>query len=392
MTKLPTVVKIILGLLLLLIIVTFSAAPGLLEASLNVVKPHPAYTVSDEAQILHDSLVIGDLHADSTLWNRDLLDRGTRGQVDIARMREGNAALQMFTSVTKSPKGQNYEENTAEAGDNITNLMLIQAWPPSTWSSLTARALHQSKKLHSYAVRAPDQFSVILSAQDLDELLERRSQGELVVGGLLGTEGSHALDANLDNIQVLYDAGFRMMSLQHFFDNALGGSLHGISGDGLTEFGRQAVDKMVASNIMIDVSHSAPQVVEDVLDRSDTPLIVSHTGFYGHCQSHRNISDELMKKIATGGGIIGVGFWDAAVCETSVEAIVASIRYGIDLVGEDHVALGSDFDGSVETPFDISELSALTQQMLSSDFSEIEIRKVMGGNMVSYLRKNLPAQ
>ena len=392
MTKLSTIAKIIFGLLLLAIIVAFSAVPGLLEASMNVVKPHPAYPISEEAQTLHDSLIIGDLHADSTLWNRDLLDRGTRGQVDIPRMREGNAALQMFTSVTKSPKGQNYEKNNAEAGDNITNLTLIQAWPPSTWSSLTARALYQSKKLHSYAARAPDQLSIILSAHDLDELLRRRSQGELIVGGLLGTEGSHALDAKLDNIQVLYDAGFRMMSLQHFFDNALGGSLHGVSGDGLTEFGRQAVDKMVVSNIMIDVSHSAPQVVEDVLARSDAPLIVSHTGFYGHCQSHRNISDELMKKIANGGGIIGVGFWDAAVCETSVQAIVASIRYGIDLVGEDHVALGSDFDGSVETPFDISELNALTQQMLTSGFSETEIRKVMGGNMVRYLRRNLPAQ
>lgn len=392
MTKLPAIIKLILGLLLLTIIVAFSAGPGLLEKSMNVVKPHPAYPISDEAQTLHDSLIIGDLHADSTLWNRNLLDRGTRGQVDIPRMREGNAALQMFTSVTKSPKGQNYEKNSAEAGDNITNLTLIQAWPPSTWSSLTARAIYQSEKLHSYAIRAPEQFSIIRSAEDLDELLKRRSQGESIVGGLLGTEGSHALDANLDNIQVLYDAGFRMMSLQHFFDNALGGSLHGVSGDGLTEFGRQAVDRMVTSNIMIDVSHSAPQVVEDVLARSDAPLIVSHTGFYGHCQSHRNISDELMKKIAKGGGIIGVGFWDAAVCETSVEAVVASMRYGIDLVGEDHVALGSDFDGSVETPFDISELSALTQQMLASGFSETEIRKVMGGNMVSYLRKNLPAQ
>jgi len=180
------------------------------------------------------------------------------------------------------------------------------------------------------------------------------------------------------------------MSLQHFFDNKLGGSLHGESGAGLTEFGRQAVDKMLASGIMIDVAHSAPQVVEDVLARSDAPLIVSHTGFYGHCKSARNISDELMQKIAANGGIIGVGYWDAAVCDANPKGIVAAMRYGIELVGEDHVALGSDYDGSIAAPFDSSELAALTHEMLEANFTEIEIRKVMGENMMRYLAKNLP--
>jgi microsomal dipeptidase-like Zn-dependent dipeptidase len=232
---------------------------------------------------------------------------------------------------------------------------------------------------------------LILSANDLEALLSRRAQGEAVVGGILGTEGSHALDGKLANIDTLYDAGFRMMSLQHFFDNKLGGSLHGESGAGLTEFGRQAVDKMLARGIMIDVSHSAPRVVEDVLARSDAPLIVSHTGFYGHCQSPRNISDELMQKIAEAGGIIGVGYWDGAVCEATPQSIVRAIRYGIDLVGENHVALGSDYDGSISAPFDTSELIILTDEMLKARFSEAEIRKVMGENMMRFLRDNLPA-
>ena len=80
-----------------------------------------------------------------------------------------------------------------------------------------------------------------------------------------------------------------MMSLQHFFDNKLGGSLHGESAEGLTDFGENAVDLMQKQGIMIDVAHSSSQVVKDVLQRSHIPLIVSHTGFYGHCQSERNI-------------------------------------------------------------------------------------------------------
>jgi len=377
-------------LLLIVLLLALTFGPAWLEGSMNTVLPHEPFDIQERADELHSTLVIGDLHSDSTLWKRDLLERSDRGHVDIPRMREGNVAIQMFTSVTKSPRGQNYQKNTADSADNITLVTLLQAWPAATWTSLRARALYQAEKLKNMAKRDPDQFTVILTAPELDSLLARRARGETVVGGLLGTEGSHALEGKLENIQVLYDAGFRMMSLQHFFDNALGGSLHGESGAGLTEFGRQSVDKMLSIGVMIDVSHSSAQVVEDVLGRSNAPLIVSHTGFYGHCQSHRNISDELMLKIADAGGLIGVGYWDAAVCDASPAGIVEAIRYGIDLVGEDHVALGSDYDGSIGAPFDISELSVLTDEMLKANFTEREIRKVMGGNMVRYLRANLP--
>lgn len=381
---------IVFVILVILSVLALALVPGKLEESLNTVELHSPYKISKAALELHRSLVIGDLHADSTLWNRELLRRYDRGHVDIPRMREGNQAVQMFTSVTKSPSGQNYDKNSASAGDNITSLVMIQAWPIDTWSSLAARALFQAEKIHTMAAQAPSEFMLILNASDLKTLLAMRADGDTIVGGLLGIEGSHALDGSLDNIDVLFDAGFRMMSLQHFFDNKLGGSLHGESGEGLTEFGRQAVDRMVRMGIMIDVSHSAPRVVEDVLARSNTPLIVSHTGFYGHCDSARNISDELMLRIAAGGGIIGVGYWDAAVCDATPKGIVSAIRYGIDLVGENHVALGSDFDGSVAAPFDASELAVLTQEMLNQNFTETEIRKTMGENMMRYLATNLP--
>ena len=92
----------------------------------------------------------------------------------------------------------------------------------------------------------------------------------------------------------------------------------------------------------------------------------------------------------TGVGNGDVGYWDAAVCAADVDSIVAALRYGIDLVGEDHVALGSDFDGSVVTPFDTSELVLLTDEMLRRGFTEPEIRKVMGGNLASFMAANLP--
>jgi membrane dipeptidase len=379
-----------LVILAILIGLFFTFAPGLFESSVNKVLPVDFRQPTPAAIKLHKSLQIGDLHADSALWQRDLLKRGDRGQVDIPRLREGNVALQVFTTVTKSPRGLNVEKNSADALDNITILAIAQRWPMATWNSRKQRALHQASVLHDVAARAPEEFSLILDRDDLTSLLATRASGSQIIGGIIGTEGSHALDGELTAIDELFSAGFRVMSLQHFFDNKLGGSLHGFSGGGLTEFGRDAVDRMIEKEIIIDVAHSSPAVVREVLARSNRPLIVSHTGFYGHCQSPRNISDHLMQEIAAAGGLMGVGYWDLAVCEASVASIVSSIRYGIDLVGEDHVALGSDFDGTVATPFDTSQLIRLTTEMLARDFTETEIRKVMGENMLQFMAQNLP--
>ena len=385
--------KIVLTLLVLfvaLVLVALGLGPAYLEKTMNSVSPHSPYVVSEQAKTLHASLLIGDWHADSALWDRDLSKQYDYGHVDIPRMQQGNMALQMFTTVTKSPAGQNYDSNKTSARDNITSLVVIQGWPIKTWNSLTERALFQSEKIHNLARRDGENFMLIQSQTDLAIFLERRALNPSLIGGLLGTEGSHALDGNVDNIQRLYDSGFRMMSLQHFFDNKLGGSLHGLSGLGLTEFGRQAVTQMLALDIMIDVSHSSESVVRDTLGLSDQPLLVSHTGFQGHCDSPRNISDLLMQKIAEQGGLIAVGFWDGAICDNTPKSVAAAINYGIQLVGADHVALGSDFDGSITPGFDTSELVAITHELLESGATESQIRQVMGGNMVLFLQKNLP--
>ena len=365
--------------------------PGLLEKSMNIVLPQTDTPISEEATALHGTLTIGDLHTDSTLWQRDLSQRSERGHVDLPRLREGNVALQMFTSVTKSPAGQNYEKNSTEARDNITLLAVLQRWPVRTWSNLTERALYQAQRLQQLANDHPDELIVIKSQDDLEQVMAARSGGSKAVGGLLGTEGSHALEGELGSIDRLYDAGFRMMGLHHFFDNQLGGSLHGTSGAGLTDFGRSVVEAMEQRQIMIDVAHSSEAVVADVLAMTERPLIVSHTGFKGHCDSPRNISDALMQEIARAGGLIGVGYWDGAICTPTAAGIVEAIAYGIALVGEDNIALGSDYDGTIAAPFDTSKLVQLTQQMLEQGMTETQIRKVMGENMLRFLRENLPA-
>ena len=99
-----------------------------------------------------------------------------------------------------------------------------------------------------------------------------------------------------------------------------------------------------------------------------------------------------MQAIANKGGLIGIGYWDGAVCGESPEVIVSAMKYGLELVGEDHLSLGSDFDGTVTTSFDTGELAALTQEMLNQGFSETQIRKIKGENMLRVLQQQLPAK
>lgn len=370
-------------------IVAFGFGPGYLEKGINLVVEHEPYQVSDEARDLHASLIVADLHSDTFLWNRDVLKRGNRGHVDVPRLVEGGVAVQVFSTVTKAPKELNYEENTADS-DQVTGAAILQRWPIRTWGSLYERARYQAQRLDKAARRSEGELVFIRTQGDLYSVLDARAKGNTVTGGLMATEGSHALDGSLDNIQNLYDEGFRMMGLQHFFDNKLGGSLHGVSQAGLTEFGRDAVKEMNRLGIMIDVAHSSEAVVDEVLALSTSPLLVSHTGVHGACDSPRNISDDHMQRIASAGGLIGIGYWDGAVCDATPAGVAKSIAYAIKLVGQEFVALGSDYDGATSVYFDTSELSVLTEALLTEGLNENEIRAVMGGNQIRFFEKHLP--
>ena len=362
--------------------------PGKVEASMNIVLPHEAYAVSDEARKLHDSLFVVDLHSDSLLWKRDLAKESTIGHMDVPRLKAGNVALQVFSATTKTPSDMNYSSNTSDS-DDITLLAVASMWPPRTWTSLYERAVYQLDKLYRVAERSD--LVVIRDRQDLQDLVASRSKGEPVLGGLYLIEGAHPLEGDVENLDRLFERGLRVVGLTHFFDNELGGSLHGTSGEGLSEFGRSVLRRANELNVIIDIAHASPAMVEDVLALSTAPVMLSHGGLKGACDTERNLPDALMQKFASKGGLVGIGYWDAAVCDPSPEGIVKSIRYAIDLLGLEHVALGSDYDGTIHAPFDTSEISVLTEVMLQSGFSEDEIRKVMGENAKRFLLENLPA-
>ena len=369
----------------------FTLAPGIAERGMNTTLSYP-WEVAPEGQAFHDALVIGDWHSDSLLWDRDLRQRWDRGHMDLPRLRIGNVAVQVFTTVTKSPRGLNYETNAADAPDDITLLMIGELRPLRTWFSLVERALDQAARLNATAAAAPDELRVIRTKADLAAVLAARDAGSKIVGGILGAEGGHALEGRIENLDRLYDAGFRLMGLTHFFDNELGGSLHGEGGQGagLTEFGREVVAEMVAKGMIIDLAHASPQMGEDVLAIEGTRPIVSHTGIRSHCETPRNIDDDLLRAVVAKGGIVGIGFWGEATCDATPAGVAHAIFSAVIELGEDNVALGSDFDGAVLTGFDVSRLAVLTQALIDSGLHRRVIAKVMGGNMMRWLAENLP--
>lgn len=367
-------------------VVVLAALPAAVERQHNRVLEDADWPVSDEARQLHETLRVADLHADTLLWRRDFLARGNRGHVDLPRLAEGGVVFQVMGAVTKSPAGQNYESNARDARDNITLLAVAQAWPPRTWSSLLERALYQAEKLQRFAEQSDD-LTLIRSASDLERFLQTDTAGG--VSTVLGTEGAHPLEGNIDNLERLWDAGYRVLGLHHFFDNALGGSLHGESGEGLSDFGRAVVRAAVEQGFIIDVAHSSPESVDDVLALTSKPVIVSHTGVRGTCESPRNLPDDQFLRIARAGGLIGIGFWDA-VCDITPAGVASSIAYAVDLLGVEHVALGSDYDGSTTVAFDASELAVLTQALLDAGLDEAAIRRVMGENQLEFFVSELP--
>ena len=381
----------------------FGVAPGYLEASMNKIDGKPLLKVSSEALALHKTLQIVDLHSDTLMWDRDLLARADRGHEDLPRLQAGNVALQLFSSVTKTPRGQNYDGNSDDT-DNITPLVIAQLQPVRTWGSLLERSLWHAQKLDRAVVTSRNALWKVGSSADLDRLIAARNceyctrigDGPYVtgvagkpVGAMLTIEGLQNLEGRRANLDELYTAGFRMASLAHFFDNEVAGSMHGIRKGGLTPFGREIVRAMEDKGMIVDIAHCSHACVAEVLALARRPVVSSHGGVQATCKVNRNLTDDEIRGVAKTGGVIGIGYWDGAVCSTDPRATARAMKHVRDLVGIGTVALGSDYDGATTVRFDTSELVQVTQALLDEGFTPDEIRAVMGGNALRVIRAGI---
>ena len=287
--------------------------------------------------------------------------------------------------------------------------------------------LEQIDIVHRMIARYPDDFALALTADDVQRIF-----GEGKIASLIGMEGGHSIDSSLGALRMFARLGARYMTLTHsknvpWADSATDTPEHG----GLTAFGEEVVREMNRLGMLVDMSHVSEETMEDVLRVTRAPVIFSHSSARALCDHPRNVPDAILRQLPKNGGVVMVSFvpgfttpeasaWDAAQeaesarletlspkDESAIKAglsawmadhprpkvTVAQVADHVDhvrkMAGIDHVAYGSDFDGITSTPAgleDVSTFPALTAELLRRGYTELEVKKVLGLNLLRVMR------
>jgi len=364
--------------------------------------------IADHARQLHFASIVLDTHADTTqrLFTPayDFGKRNTDGShVDLPRMRAGGLNAQFFSIWIDS---------------NIHG-------PPAV-----EKALDQIDAIRELVRSHPNDLGLATTAEDV-----RRAHATGKIAALMGVEGGHMLGNDLRMVRVYAALGVRYLTLAHFHNSELADSatdapVH----NGLSEFGRDAVREMNRNGMLVDISHVSDKSFYDALEVSRAPLIASHSSVRSISGHARNMTDEMIRALAAKGGVIQINYEvnylsdefraayetqigsvagnnekllkecngdDVCMAEAdkrqmmaaqaagrlphvSWEKIVEHIAYVVKLVGPDHVGLGSDFDGAImpEGMDDCSYLPRITEALLCRGYSDADVRKILGGNML----------
>ncbi len=340
--------------------------------------------VHAKARKLHFSTPVVDCHNDTLLFERNFVRRSSIGHIDLPRAKIGGVNLLAFAVATLIPFGFN-KDQTNSALPDVLRWFYATRFSPMTLMTPHERAVYQAGRLHRLIRASQGGLRPVSSRSDLDQIA-----GGSAIGALLGFEGAQAVGSKVENIELLFALGYRVAGLTHFHDNRYAHSAHGLSRGGLTPAGIQLVQRCNELNMLIDVAHLSPLGIDDVLRLSRSPVIASHTGIRGQIDNNRNLTNHHVQEIISGGGVVGIGFWAETCGSNRPEAIVDTIEYAVTHFGEDGVALGSDFDGTITPSFDISQLPVLTQIMLDRGWAETLIRKILGGNALRLLHEVLP--
>jgi membrane dipeptidase len=274
------------------------------------------------------------------------------GHVDVPRLVEGGIGAQFFGLVSLPVAGRG-----------------------------NVRAIDEQIDALDAHIAAREGLRKVWSADDVD-----RAGREGATGALLGIEGAHALDGDLDRIDHFARRGVRYLGILHFSANQAGFPAYGSGrrdAEGLTAWGRELVQRCEAASVIVDLAHINRRGFLDACQMAARPLIVSHTGVTGANQHWRNIDDEQIRAVATTGGVVGIIFCPRFLGGDGIDDVVRHLHHVIDVAGEDTPALGSDWDGMiVPTPDlrDAAHLPLLTDAMLRAGFSEAVIGKILRGN------------
>jgi membrane dipeptidase len=370
----------------------------------------PSDSISEQARRLHFSSIVVDTHDDTTQRffsnDFDLGQRNPSGHIDIPRMREGGL-----------------------------NAIFFSIWidgrimgPPAIQKALDQiDAVQQNVRKYS---------KDLAFARTADDVRRTHAQGKIAV--LMGIEGGHMLGNDIRMVRIYSDLGVRYMTLSHFYnDEWADSSTDKPAHNGLTDYGKEIVREMNRQGMMVDISHVSDKTFYDALAVSKAPLIASHSSCRALCRHARNMTDDMIKALASKGGVIQINYeksfidqaykdaldkqsggvvelidqlkkqcGDDEAClgkkmaeqekqataegklpHVSLGRIVEHIDHAVKLVGADHVGLGSDFDGASmpDGMEDVTHLPQITDALLKKGYSEADIRKILGENTLRVL-------
>ena len=323
-----------------------------------------------EPQTLHAHSFVFDTHCDTLghavdpIHGRDLTQWGQKGHLDLPRMRAGGINAQIFACFPGFDR--------------------LNACP-------TSASLARVEAFYTLMARAPEQLTLVLTAQDLAQLTP---QGP--IGGILGLEGVEPLAGQLSLLRTFHRLGVRNVGLTWNPRNAAADGVEVGSSFGLTPFGRDVVAACNDLGIMVDVSHLNPAGVEDVLRLSRKPVIASHSNARALCDHPRNLTDDQIRAIAQAGGVIGATFVSEFLTsddrEATLDDLLDHIDHLVQVAGVEHVGLGSDFDGC-HPPQELNsgeKYPAITAGLLRRGYSPQDIRKILGENFRRVFLEVLP--
>jgi membrane dipeptidase len=211
---------------------------------------------------------------------------------------------------------------------------------------------------------------------------------------VLGIEGAHALEGEVSRVAELASLGVRFMSLTHLTHNELGGGAFLFRRDkALTPLGHQVLDAMASERMSVDVAHASPATLQGILEHPRAQPFCSHAGAAALSSPWRNLSDGVLRRIADRGGVVGIIFSPVYLGGRSLDAVVRHVRHALDVMGEDAVALGSDFDGMAGLPRqmrDVTDVPKLLEALRAEGLTEGQVEKVAGLNLRRFFERTLP--
>jgi membrane dipeptidase len=361
--------------------------------------------ISAAARKLHFSSIVVDTHDDTTQrfldGKFDLGARNSAGSIDIPRMREGGLGAIFFS-----------------------------IWIPSkiTGTEAVNRALAQIEAVREQVRTHPKDLALATTAAEV-----REAHKQAKIAALMGVEGGHMINSDLDVLRKFASLGVRYMTLTHSGnDEWADSSTDKPARNGLTDFGKDVVREMNRLGVMVDISHVSDKTFYDALEVSKAPLFASHSSCRAICDAARNMTDQMIKDLAAKGGVIQINYhvgflsqefrnaekahpeWEQAIaaeikkrcgdneaCQliegdhitreyveqgklprVDWTKIIEHIDHAVKVAGVDHVGLGSDFDGA-NMPYgmeDAGKLPKITEALLKKGYSERDVRKILGEN------------